>query len=229
MSAHVIYHDEIEQNTPEWDLIRCGMPTASEFTKLLTPAKLDASKQVDDYALELAASIWASAPIDTWEGNYWTERGHDLEEEARAWYTLNTQNEVRQVGFVENTTLKAGCSPDGLIDPEEPRADRGTEIVTGADFWSTKNGLLEIKNFGVKEHIRVLACTEIPKKYTIQPYGQMLVCERKWVDVLFYHPNLPKRMWRVTADEKIHSLLTSQIKVCNGLINHYLDVIKRAA
>lgn len=206
------YHFEIEQNTPEWDLIRCGMPTASEFSKLLTPAQLKPSKSVDDYALELAASIWAQAPIDTWEGNYWTNRGHELEQEARAWYEMRKNVDVTLVGFIDNSSLMAGCSPDGLI---------GSVME--------ENGLLELKNLGAKEHIRTLAAKDLPFKYQPQAHGQLLVSGRAWVDVVFYHPSLPKKIWRVLPDRNIAKLLTDQIKVCNDLVVHYLSVIKEAA
>lgn len=203
------YDLELEQTTEEWDERRSGIPTASAFDKLITPAKLDPSKQVGDYALELAAERWTGVPIDRWEGNYWTDRGHMLEAEARSYYEMRADVDVTLVGFVRATCdeWEAGCSPDGLVG---------------------NDGLYEAKCLGAKEHIRTLAEKEVPNKYRPQLQGQLLICQRAWVDIHFYHPHLPSRVFRVLPDPKVRTALEAQLKICQGLVNHYINVIEEA-
>jgi hypothetical protein len=207
MTSGVTYHRDIEQNTIEWDEIRLGRPTASEFSKLLTPAKLEPSKQVDDYALEITAERWSGQPIDRWEGNYWTDRGHELEDQARIWYEMRNGVDVEQCGFIENDLLSAGCSPDGLVK---------------------RAGLTEIKCLGAKEHIRTLAIAGIPNKYIPQVQGQMLISERAWVDVIFYHPQLPKKVVRVIPNKEIMDKLIVQIRALHKLVDKYTKVLEAA-
>ena len=197
---------DLEQNTQEWLDYRGGIPTASQFHRLVTPAKVEPSKQITDYAIQLAAEKWAGGPVDSWEGNEWTERGHELEPEARMYYAM-LRGEVEEVGFIVSDRFEAGCSPDGLID----------------------EGLLEIKNLGAKAHVKALAQTECPRDNMAQLQGQMLICERPWVDLLLYHPQLPKRLIRVTPIEKFQTLLIEQIaKVCQER-DRYYKIIEAAA
>jgi len=204
----IIAYEEITQGSDEWFKIRCGHPTASEFSKLVTPARMEPSKQVYDYAIQLAADKWAGEPVDHWNGNDWTERGHELEPEARAWYEMQTNTDVTQVGFIENTMLEAGCSPDGLIEDE---------------------GLFETKNCGLKQHIRCLAKPECPRDYMAQLQGQLLITERSWVDLLLHHPQLPKKIIRVTPIQKFQDLLKAQIELVLKERDRFYQIIEDSA
>jgi len=60
-------HD-VEQGSSEWLMLRSGLPTASNFSKMVTSTgKL--SKSIDDYALTLACDLFAKKPLDEWLGN----------------------------------------------------------------------------------------------------------------------------------------------------------------
>ena len=90
----------VEQNSPEWDLLRgLGIPTSSNF-KLIITSNGEPSKSLDGYAETLAGALYAGKPLDLWEGNKYTDYGHDTEEEAAAWYQFKYDKEVSKVGFI---------------------------------------------------------------------------------------------------------------------------------
>ena len=174
-------HNDIEQGTEEWHALRAGRPTASEFSKLVTGTG-KASTQLSDYAATLAAELYAGKPLERWEGNSATERGHEIEPLARANYEFQREVEIVQVGFVTNHG--AGASPDGLV---------------GAV------GLVEIKSQQAKGHVQTLAYYRkngrVPPSYLPQVQGQLLICDREWNDLMFYHPDLPGLTVRIERDE----------------------------
>jgi hypothetical protein len=181
MSQSAIEVHEIEQGTEQWHTLRAGLPTASEFSKLVTGTGKK-STQLFDYAATLAAELYAGKPLERWEGNSATERGHEIEPLARSNYEFQNDVEIVQVGFITN--FGAGCSPDGLVGSA---------------------GLIEIKSQLPKGHVQTLAHYQKnggpPSGYLPQVQGQLLVCERDWCDLCFYHPDLPSLTIRVERDE----------------------------
>jgi hypothetical protein len=189
----MIVHNNIEQGTPEWFALRAGIPTASEFSKLVTSTG-EPSKSLPGYAITLAGELYAGKPLDSFEGNGYTERGKLLEEEARLAYAFQCDSEPELVGFVTDDAKRYGCSPDAFV---------------GAD------GMAEIKCLKAENHIKALLYYKrngkCPPDYVQQTQGQLLVCGRKWVDLYFYHPDLPKLIIRQTPDEAIHKAILAGI------------------
>ena len=188
----MIVHN-VEQNSPEWDLLRSGIPTASEF-KMLVSGTGKPSTQLKKYAHQLAADKFAGRPLDRFDGTAHTERGHALEAEAADEYGLIHDCEPVLVGFVTDDLQRYGCSPDRLIN---------------------ETGLLEIKCLKADRHIEAMMYHEnhgdIQPDYRTQVQGQMMVCERQWCDSLFYHPSLPSFTHRSKPDESFFAALQKQI------------------
>lgn len=207
----MIYWD-VEQGSIEWFALRAGIPTASEFSKLVTPAKMQPSAQLDDYALTLAAETFAGRPVDQWAGNAHTENGHAMEAAARAYYSMMTMRDVQQAGFIRSELYEAGMSPDGLM-----LSDGGT---------------LEIKSCGHKQHIRCLGMTECPRDYLAQAQGEILIGWEegvRWLSLVMYHDDLPKKVFHVEPIQEFQDLLKRQIeKVCRQR-DYYLRLIEDAA
>lgn len=186
----------MEQGTPEWLEIRLGMPTASCADKLITPARREPSKSMKPYAQELAGDKFAGYVVSSWEGNQYTERGHEVEPEARSWYAMETDTPIQEVGFITHDTLECGCSPDGLVGDD---------------------GLVEIKCLP-KNHIKALLVYKNsgkpPSDYIPQIHFQLLVTDRAWVDLVYYSPALPSISIRIERDKEMDTLLEKQIKAC---------------
>lgn len=199
---------ECEQSSETWHGYRAGLPTASEFSKLIT-SKGEPSKQMAEYAMQLAAEAYAGKPLDRWSGNQWTERGNELEQQARAWYSLVTDQDVSEVGFVTDDLVTYGCSPDGLIG---------------------ENGTCEFKCLAAKNHVKVLTYykkfKKSPTDYVAQCQGEMFVCEREWNDLVFFHPDLPSIIIRQEPIQAVFTGLEAQLKAVIAERNIILNTIK---
>ncbi len=184
----------VEQNTPEWLKLRAGKPTASEFSKLITSTG-EPSKSLPTYAISLAAELYAGKPLDAWEGNSYTERGHALEDDARRLYALLHDQDPEIVGFMTDDAERYGCSPDSLV---------------GADGGS------EIKCLKAENHVKAILYyrkhNKCPPDYVQQVQGGLLVCERQWWDLFFYHPDLPALTIRIDRDDGLISALRAGIE-----------------
>ena len=199
---------ECIQGSEAWHGYRAGTPTASEFSKLIT-SKGEPSKQMDAYAAVLAAEAFAGKPLDRWAGNGSTERGKELEGQARAWYSLVTNADVQEVGFVTDDQVQYGSSPDGLVGDD---------------------GCVEFKCQEAKGHVSTLLYYKkhgrCPTDYVAQTQGEMLVCERKWNDLVFFHPELPSIIIRQFPDTVVMDGLTTQLKAVIAKRDEILAVIK---
>jgi len=156
------------QGFPEWFQARLGIQTASEFKRIITSVGLEPSKSADAYINQLV-SEWLSGNPDATFQSKWMARGHDLEDEARNYYTFQTDNEVTQVGFCMDDAKRYGCSPDGLIG---------------------EDGGLEIKVPSPGVHTGYLLGNKVPTQHRLQVLGNLLVTGRKWWDFCSYDPNI---------------------------------------
>ena len=212
----MIIHN-VEQGTDEWHALRAGKPTASEASKLLT-TKGEPSKQVAEYAIQLAADLYAGEPLDRWEGNQWTDRGHEMEDRARAYYE-NTfpDREVEQVGFITDDAGRAGASPDSLVRCP-----------------SAGGGLLEIKCLKASRHVAMLVFyarnARVKSDYIMQPQMQMQVAEEygNFCDLLFYHPELPPLLVRHKPEEVLQVNLKLAIASCIDERDRIIEILNNA-
>lgn len=166
-----------EQGSPEWMEARLGIPTASQFDRIMTPKTLKPSAQASGYRAELVAEWLLGHPLD-WGTNAYMERGMELEEEAKRYYAFQTGQEVETVGLVLRDDGLVGGSPDGLVG---------------------MHGLVEIKCPLAVQHVRYMLGEE--PDYIGQVQGYLYLTGRRWCDVLSYHPDLPPVIQRVERDE----------------------------
>lgn len=193
-------HD-VKQGSREWWALHLGIPTASSFSRIITEKKLAYSAGAERYAAELIAEKLIGRPLD-WgvsEDNIWTERGTDMEEEARAWYELYRDVEIMPVGFVTIWDRTVGGSPDGLV---------------GSD------GLVEIKCRGAKAHAACMMGLD-DSATRIQTQAYLWLTGRDWIDIIAYNDVLPKRVDRHGRDETV-------IDHINGHLGRFLNEMEKA-
>jgi len=178
------------QGSPEWFAAKCGVPSASNFDKLLT-VKGEVSKQRVKYLYQLAGERITGISEESYQNGDML-RGKELEPEARKLYELIKSTKVQEVGFCLDEKLGAGCSPDGLV---------------------RKNGLLEIKCPKLVIHVEYLLAYTLPLDYFQQIQGQLLVTGREWVDFVSYFPGLRPLIIRVKREEKFLKILKTELKV----------------
>lgn len=123
-------------------------------------------KGLKTYIEKIMCEYFSKAERDSYSNRH-TERGIDLEDSAGTAYSFGRNIEVKKVGFVEYNEY-VGCSPD---------------LFAGED------GLAEIKCLDDKAHFALLVGGDFESKYIWQCQDQMLICEKKWNDLISYNPN----------------------------------------
>jgi hypothetical protein len=184
------------QGSAEWHAARLGIPTASNFGRIVTPGgKLSAS--ADTYLHELVAERILGFPLNT-ESVDFMERGKALESHAVSWYELQRDVDTEAVGFCLTDDGRAGCSPDRLV---------------GAA------GGLEIKCPSPAVHVGYMLDGGISDKYRPQVQGALWITGRDWWDTLSYHPDLPPALVRVKRDEEYITALAANVeRFCDALV-----------
>jgi hypothetical protein len=161
MSRAVITYHYIEQGSQEWLDAREGKYTGSNADKLLS--------NIDDRE-------YAKAKQTGFGGNFWTKRGHLLEDQAIELYEeikgvkVIRNEDGMKVGFVTNSLFPLGLySPDGLLE------DRN----------------LEVKSFSVSEHLKLIAAPSV--KVLAQVHLGMVITGKRLTDLIAYNPMFAKK------------------------------------
>lgn len=179
------------QGSREWLEARLGIPTASCFDEILTPATLKLAKGATLYRNLLLAEWMLGYPIEQ-PVNGWMERGIMLEPQARASYELTHDVVVRTVGLVLRDDRQVGGSPDGLVG---------------------EDGGIELKCPAPQTHVGYLMePTTLVQKYRHQVQGCLYLTGREWWDLVSYCPGLPTVEQRVTPDLEYHKALEGALE-----------------
>lgn len=166
----VVYHF-VEQGSPEWQQGRDGMYTGSNAWRLLG---------------DIFDPEWMKAQISNFSGNFYTKRGHLLEDEAIDLYEqitgdliMRDENGVK-VGFVTNS-LYPGClySPDAVATP-----------------------LIEVKCFTKDKHLKLIK-GDIDWKILAQIYYGRVITGKKKAVLLPYNPHFAKKQIKNEFDELV--------------------------
>ena len=155
---------ECEQNSPEWDAARLGTPSASCFKEIITASGAP-SKSRSKYMYKLAGERVTG---EKRESHYSADMalGHEREDDSRRLYELVNRVKVKQVGFCYKDEQRLyGASPDGLV------CDDGGFETKNAN--STLQAERLHKGWNGSEHHR-------------QVMGCLLICDRKWWDLVSY-------------------------------------------
>lgn len=183
----MIVHD-VTQGSTEWLALRSGIPTASCFDRIITP-KGRPSSQLERYMHSLLAERIMGHPVTEYVST-WMQRGSESEAGAVAYYEGITERDTALVGFVTNDSGTIGASPDRLVGDD---------------------GLLEIKVPREHTHVSYLLTKSVDAEYYPQVQGQLWIAERRWLDIMSYHPEMPPALIRVERDEAFIRMLASAV------------------
>lgn len=118
-------------------------------------------------------SAYAIAEITGFGGNFYTRRGHILEDEAIDLYATITGHKVSRPGFVTNSKyLGCGYSPDGFDDD--------LDIP------------LEVKAFEPSKHMKMFNGV-VTLKVLAQIYFGQFIWEKKGARLIIYNPDFAKK------------------------------------
>lgn len=187
----------VEQGTEEWFELRRQYPLTASNAQAIG----NNGKGLETLVWNALAERYSFAEKERMT-NVHTERGNELEENARAIYELETGRKVETVGFVTNSKISkvGGASPDGLVG---------------------KDGLIEIKCFDDTKHFKATIAGLVPEsQYMWQMQMQMLFTGRKWVDFVIYNPNFHKSLMvvRVKEDKEMQDKIKEGLKTGEKLI-----------
>jgi hypothetical protein len=182
---------DVLQGSEEWEALR-HRPTASNFDKIITPARGQLSAQMSRYACEIVAKrlgVYVESPP-----SFWMEWGTEHEPVAVDEYEKQTGRKTRQVGFaIPDWTEEYGGSPDRLVDPD---------------------GLLEVKCPAPETLIGYHAAGVLPSDYVPQVQGLLWITGRQWCDFYAWHPQLTPFLIRVEPDTDYHAKLREGLAAC---------------
>jgi putative phage-type endonuclease len=194
-----------EQKSPAWWDVRRGVPTASEFDRLMTPKKMEYASAARKYMALLSADLYNLNPKIIVEQpiSRAMQFGVDCEPEARAWYESEVGMPARQIGFCMTEDERFGCSPDSLVNDEGVLELKCPQLETLSYYLDTPD--------------------KVPEEYLCQVHGHLIVTGRKWCDFVVYSPGLHAMRIRVTPNE-----FTDKLRVCLELFwNDYTKKIDR--
>jgi hypothetical protein len=166
-------HD-VEQGTDGWHQLRAGKYTGSNAHKLL----------------KFGAIEYSMTNPTNFRGNFYTKRGHILEDEALELYVAITHREIARVGFITNDRFpNCGYSPDAMSD------DR----------------TIEVKCFKPDKHMKMFY-RDVPLEILAQCYFGMLICEKPQCDLVIYNPDLDAQHAFKIINIKTHRNINANFK-----------------
>lgn len=189
------------QGSGEWLLARSTILTASNLSKVLTPARLEVSSQAWPLARKCAVARVFGLYEDT-VSTFAMERGAEMEAEARLAYEMLTGEEMREVGLCITDDGLFGASPDGLT----------------ADDWRG----LEIKCPGLDKATENLLAETLPAEYALQIQAGLFVTGAEAWDWCSYYPGLPVKILRVFPDPRVQEAIAAAVPRFEALVLEYV-------
>lgn len=170
----------VEPGSADWLGVRLGIPTASQFHKILTPATRKYSKQARSYAFYLVAEKLLNMSLGTLDHIEHIQRGKDLEPDAVRMFEAANDLQTAPVGFLTTDDMRVGATPDrrivgmpAYLEAKCPQA------------WTHLEYLID--GFGAD--------------YMAQAQGQVYVGEAEWVFRWSYHPSMPPALVKTPRDD----------------------------
>lgn len=193
---------DVEQNTDEWQQLRCGHLTSSNLSKVMANYGLAFGEAAKKLAVDIAVQQITGEIELTHYTNHHMERGHEQEPIARGLYEANTFQNVTNGGFFSYDFM--GCSPDGLIGDD---------------------GIIEIKSVIASTHYATLKRAAVDPAYRWQCIGNLKLTGRHYLDFISYCSTFPSAsqlyIVRLYAESYQHEfqMLDMRIEEFKHLVN----------
>lgn len=183
---------DCKQGSPEWFWNRLGIPTASNFSRILTPKTRKFAAGSETYMHELL-SEWLTGIPHGAESSGFMERGSLLEQSAVSWYELVRNVTTEPVGVCMSDDRRMACSPDRIVS-----ATRG----------------LEIKVPSAKVHVANLL--DMTEDHFAQAQGCMMITGLTEWDLLSWHPEIPSKIVSYRRDDEYIRALSDALAQFNA-------------
>ncbi len=207
----MIYHD-VTQGSDEWHKIRIGLATTSCFGEIITPAKAEPSKSMEQYSNKLIGELITGQNSETFT-SYWMERGAMMEQDAAAAYEVITGFTLDRGGFITDDDMTIGASPDRrVLDGLDVKG--GVEIKCPSEAIHVGN-LLRMAEHGA-----------IDPQYKSQVQGQILIGGFEFVDWFSYHPDMPPALVRTYRDDAFCAKLEECLDQFMVMLDRKIQILR---
>ncbi len=185
------WHD-IEQRSPEWFALRLGIPTASNFHKIITSKTLKPSEQRHRYRNQLLAEWITGVPQEDFQSKS-MEAGIENEDRARSSYELISDAETTRPGFFTAYDGMAGASPDALIGSDIDVEIKCRELHTQIG-WA------------------LLSDDSERQEHRIQCQGRLMIEERDWCHLWNFNERIVIPVLKFPRDDKTIVAIDSALR-----------------
>lgn len=233
MSIQIV---DVDQGSEAWFEARRGIPTASEFSTVMSEGRADGTMpnaMIDAMVKEgITASQLAAA--------------------VKAAKTRNSNPAAMRAKYLDRLAAEIIT---GLPDPDSftnAHLERGKEMEAEAralyaftyepvtqvgfirngkkgaspDSLVGANGGLEIKTAMPTVHLPRLRAGKLPSEHRAQVQGNLWVSEREWWDFMSYWPGLPPLVVRVHRDEAYIAKLSAAVDAFNEDLESVVQSIR---
>jgi hypothetical protein len=178
----------VEQGTPRWYSLRAGIPTASEFDKVMTPKKMEMASARHAYACRIIAGRllnWQADSLDKIQHIADGKAGEPIAI-ARLEMVYLDGAKTRRVGFIRTNDRRLGASPDR---------------VAGVSADETHvNTVIEAKSPTIPKQFEYLLFGH-DEAYRCQVQGQLYVAEADKAIFQSSNPRMPDYTVETGRDE----------------------------
>jgi hypothetical protein len=196
------FHD-VPQNTEEWDALRLGKATASNFGTFMANYGKEFGDPAKRYALQIALERLTGRKAEHAFSNDHMERGHEQEPVARMLYAEEHFVDVLNGGFYD--CGEYGDSPDGRVG---------------------KSGLLEIKSVIASTHYANILRGNYDPAYKWQLVGHIDCSGLAWVDFASFCSDFPREsqlcVYRLHREE-----CEDELKMLKERREQFLELVKK--
>lgn len=208
---------DVEQNSPDWEMLRTGKITCSQFYKLFMDESTQGFKDLFEETL-YERDTGKPYPFG-FKGNKHTERGHEKETLGIELYKEVTGQIITPGGFWIYDDYTGGspdshAGNDGLIEVKSREWKAWRKITNNAEIGSDgyiKSGFKPSK----AEYWQIL--------------GQMLVSGRSWGDLVITPPDEKYKVliYRIERDEAYIDELKDRLAEVNKLIEKEIEKLQK--
>ena len=193
------------QDSEEWYKLKCGVPSASNASKILTNDGKP-SKQQEGYLYELVAERITGKQEETYK-NINMLIGNEREAESREAFEFMHKVKTQQVGVIYKDERKLFlCSPDSIIK----------KIKTG----------LELKNPLPKTQVKYLLDGGLPNEYFGQCQMSLYITGFKVWWFMSYVPVIKPLIIEVKRDETYIRALAIELELFCERLNEITNKLK---
>lgn len=166
---------DMPQRSPEWYQARLGRLTGSCANDMLSANK-SGGEAAGRRNLRVRLMLERITGVSQDNGFQSADMIHGVETEAEALaaYEARTGSLISRVGFLQHTTLMAGCSPDAHLD----------------EF----TGLVSVKCPKQATHLETLKTKTVPTEYLRQIQHELWITGAQWCDFLSFDPRWPAHL-----------------------------------